>query len=94
MIKLFSGLSFLPIFMINNLKGEQLLVYLKAKLEAAKTVQHQLDREKELTNTLKSKSEEELVDVSANNKTEEKKEMHLQDALTIDEEEKSSPSSP
>lgn len=84
----------LPIFMINNLKGEQLLVYLKAKLEAAKTVQHQLDREKELTNTLKSKSEEELVDVSAQNKKEEKKEMHLQDALTIDGEEKSSPNSP
>jgi hypothetical protein len=28
----------LPIFMVNNLKGEELMVYLKAKLEAAKQV--------------------------------------------------------
>lgn len=52
----------LPVFLINNLTGEQLLAYLKAKIEAAKTVKDLLDREKEVTEKLKVKSEE-TVDV-------------------------------
>lgn len=55
----------LPIFLINSLKGEELVVYLKAKLEAAKAVKHDMDKEKEITEKLKKKSEEteEFVDV-------------------------------
>ena len=55
----------LPIFLINSLKGEELVVYLKAKLEAAKFVKHDIDKEREITDKLKKKSEEteEFVDV-------------------------------
>jgi len=53
----------LPIFLINNLKGEELFAYLKAKLEAAKTVQENLQREKDITSRLKAASEEEQVEV-------------------------------
>lgn len=53
----------LPVFLINNLKGEELIVYLKAKLEAAKTVSSQLSKEKEITEKLKAKSQEEMVDI-------------------------------
>jgi hypothetical protein len=55
----------LPIFLINSLKGEELIVYLKAKIEAAKMVKHDMDKEKEITEKLKKKSEEteEFVDV-------------------------------
>ncbi|MBI5123453.1 hypothetical protein HZA75_06365 [Candidatus Roizmanbacteria bacterium] len=52
----------LPIFLVNNLTGDQLVTYLKAKIEAAKTVKDLLDREKEVTEKLKAKSEE-TVDV-------------------------------
>ena len=51
----------LPIFLINNLSGDQLVTYLKAKIEAARTVKGLLDREKEVTERLKAKVEE--VDV-------------------------------
>lgn len=47
----------LPIFMVNNLNGEQLVTYLKAKIEAAKTVKELFDKEKEVTAKLKSESE-------------------------------------
>ncbi len=53
----------LPIFLINSLKGEELVVYLKAKVEAAKMVKQNMDKEKEITERLKLKSEEELVDL-------------------------------
>jgi hypothetical protein len=52
----------LPIFLVNNLTGDQLVTYLKAKIEAAKTVKDLIDREKEVTERLKTKSEE-TVDV-------------------------------
>lgn len=47
----------LPIFMVNSLNGEQLVTYLKAKVEAAKNVKELLDKEKEVTEKLKSESE-------------------------------------
>lgn len=55
----------LPVFLINSLKGEELVVYLKAKIEAAKAVKHDMDKEREITEKLKKKSEEteEFVDV-------------------------------
>lgn len=52
----------LPIFLINNLKGDELLVYLKAKLEAAKAVNQQLEREQELMDKLKQKTPEEELE--------------------------------
>ena len=47
----------LPIFMVNSLNGEQLVTYLKAKIEAAKTVKELFDKEKEITEKLKAESE-------------------------------------
>jgi hypothetical protein len=60
----------LPIFMINNFKGDELLVYLKAKLVAAKEVQEQLEKEEAVKEKLKAR-EEDLVEVSADNKKDE-----------------------
>ena len=62
----------LPIFLINNLTGEQLIVYLKAKLEAAKEVLQEKEREKEIIDKLKNKQEEEKVKVVAPKAKEEK----------------------
>lgn len=76
----------LPIFMLNNLKGDELLVYLKAKLEAAKFVSSQMEREKELTERLKAKAEEVLVDVPQTKKEENAKTMTMEGELDIPEE--------
>ncbi|MGB9883107.1 MAG: hypothetical protein ACPLRN_01150 [Microgenomates group bacterium] len=65
----------LPIFMINNLNGEQLVTYLKAKLEAAKTVKALFDKEKEITEKLKAQAEK--VEVSVARKKEEAKTMEM-----------------
>ena len=61
----------LPIFLINSLKGEELVVYLKAKIEAAKVVKHDMDKEREITEKLKKKSEETEEFVDVKKKTEE-----------------------
>lgn len=53
----------LPIFLINNLKGDELVVYLKAKLEAAKTTKEMFDKEKEIEEKVKAKDEEQKVTV-------------------------------
>lgn len=71
----------LPIFLINNLKGEELVVYLKAKLEAAKSIKSQIEREKEITEKLKEKSEEELVEVNAPKTQEAEKTMEMKEEL-------------
>lgn len=76
----------LPIFMINNFKGEELMVYLKAKLEAAKEVSEQSAREHELTQKLKS--QEDLVKVDNKKPEAQEKEMHLEASLEIKPEEK------
>lgn len=52
----------LPIFMVNNLSGEELLVYLKAKIEAAKQVQRDITKEKEIKGKLESEQQE-YVDI-------------------------------
>ncbi len=72
----------LPIFMINNLSGEELLVYLKAKIEAAKQVQR--DQQKEAEIRAKVSSEEEFVDIEAPKQQEAAKAQTLQQELTID----------
>jgi hypothetical protein len=71
----------LPIFLVNNLSGEQLVTYLKAKIEAAKTVQALIDREKEVTERLKAKVEE--VDVMKPKAKEAAKTMELKEELKI-----------
>ena len=74
----------LPIFLINNLKGDELLVYLKAKLEAAKTVQKILEREENVKEKYENeKEEEEVVEVKTEKEEEKPKEMHM----ALDEEE-------
>lgn len=71
----------LPIFLINNLKGEELVVYLKAKLEAAKTVAEQLEKEKQLTKKLKAKAEEELVEVEKPKQKEKEKTLEMAEEI-------------
>ncbi len=74
----------LPIFLINNLKGEELLVYLKAKLEAAKATLALLQHENKIREKIekeKDQDEEVFVDL----KQEEKEDKHM--ALDEDEEE-------
>ncbi len=54
----------LPLFVINDLSPEELIIYLKARLEAAKEVKEQLQREEEIKEKLKKEMEkEELVEV-------------------------------
>jgi hypothetical protein len=66
----------LPIFLINNLSGEQLVAYLKAKLEAAKQVQALLEKEEEIKEKLKTQTEEK-VEVVVKKKEEAAKEMEM-----------------
>jgi hypothetical protein len=76
----------LPIFLINNLSGEQLITYLRAKLEAAKQVKMMMEKEKEITQKLKEKSIEELVEVKATKKEEKAKAMTMEESLSMEEE--------
>lgn len=74
----------LPIFLINNLKGDELVVYLKAKLEAAKLIGKILAREEKLKEKIKEEQEaDEEVFVDVAKKEEEKSDM----AIDLDEEE-------
>jgi hypothetical protein len=75
----------LPIFLINNLSGEQLITYLRAKLEAAKQVKMMMEKEKEITQKLKEKSSEELVEVKATKKEEKAKAMAMEESLKEEE---------
>jgi hypothetical protein len=72
----------LPIFLINNLSGDQLVTYLKAKIEAARTVKTLLDREKEVTERLKAGAEEK-IDVMKPKKKEAEKTMELKTELKV-----------
>ncbi|MBI3366130.1 hypothetical protein HY041_00685 [Candidatus Roizmanbacteria bacterium] len=78
----------LPIFLINNLKGEELIVYLKAKLEAAKSVQEEKQKEKEIEERLKSKTEEEFVEVAKPKQKEAEKELKMEEKMEIKDEKK------
>ncbi len=71
----------IPLFMINNLKGEELTVYLKAKLEAAKQVARDLEKEKEIKEKMKVTEEEVLVDAPMAKKKEEEKVMEMKKEL-------------
>lgn len=76
----------LPIFLVNNLSGEQLIVYLKAKLEAAKAVLEEKEKEKEIIEKLKS--QEEKVAVPVTKKKEEEKTLQMEQELETPKEEK------
>lgn len=70
----------LPIFLINNLKGEELIVYLKAKLEAAKLVQKLLNKEKSVRKDIqKEQDQEEFVDVKKSDEAAEPLHMTMDD---------------
>jgi len=70
----------LPIFLVNNLSGDQLVTYLKAKIEAARTVKDLLDREKEVTERLKAGARE-TIEVLKPKKKEAEKTMELKAEL-------------
>ncbi len=78
----------LPIFLINNLKGEELIVYLKAKLEAAKLVQKLMDKEAAVKSNMKEEEKEEVF-VDAKKEEQEAQPMHM----TMDEDQEQSPQS-
>lgn len=84
----------LPVFMINNLKGEELIVYLKAKIEAAKTVKAQIEKEKEITKKLKDASkEEEFVDIKKE-KIDTPKTMEMKREMKIEDDKKDNKGAP
>jgi len=72
----------LPIFLINNLKGDELVVYLKAKLEAAKAVLSEKLKQKEAVQ--QSTAPEELVDVPAAKAAIAEKTMTMQNEIKIE----------
>jgi hypothetical protein len=76
----------LPIFMINNLTGEELIIYLKAKLEAAKAVMKQFNKNKKVETDVED--EEDEVFVERAEKKEEAKTMELEQEMDIPEESK------
>lgn len=71
----------LPIFLVNNLSGEQLVTYLKAKVEAAKQVKDFGLKEQEISERLKSQSEK--IEVARPKKKEAAKTMEMKAELEI-----------
>ncbi|HRN70343.1 MAG TPA: hypothetical protein PLS49_04095, partial [Candidatus Woesebacteria bacterium] len=61
----------------NNLKGEELIVYLKAKLEAAKLVQKLLQKEDAIRNNIQ-KEDDEAVLVKVKQKEEEAQPLQME----------------
>ena len=78
----------LPVFMINNFKGDELLVYLRAKLEAAHEVAEQTEREREVTEKLKAQVPEEFVEVPETKIEEKARELQQELKMETPEEEK------
>lgn len=74
----------LPIFLVNSLSGEQLVTYLKAKVEAAKQVQELESKEAEITARLKAQSEQ--VEINRPKKAEAAKTMTMQEEMKIEPE--------
>jgi len=81
----------LPIFLINNLKGEELLVYLKAKLEAAKSIHKILEREGKLREKMQQeKDTEEDTEVFVERQASQEEDKHME---MEDEQEEKTPQS-
>lgn len=70
----------LPIFLVNNLKGEELIVYLKAKIEAAKEVKEEKQKEKEVAEKVKTQVEEK-VEVEKPKEKEAEKTMEMKEEI-------------
>lgn len=77
----------LPIFMINKLSGDELVVYLKAKLEAAKQVKNDLDKEDEIKAKLEKESDKESdkVKIEVDRKGEEEKALEMEREMEIEQ---------
>lgn len=71
----------LPLFLINNMKGEELVVYLKAKLEAAKQVKREIEKEKEAKEKVKEEEVKEEVFVKVKAKQEKEKAMEMEEEI-------------
>src|SRR3989344_1158109 len=71
----------LPIFLLNNLRGDQLVVYLKAKLEAAKEIQNILEAKESAKEELEATQEEILVDADKPKAEEQEKVMEMKQEL-------------
>ena len=71
----------LPIFMVNNLKGEELAVYLKAKLEAAKQIKKDIEKEEALKLQAQGAQTEEFVEIGVPKAAEAQKALHMEAAL-------------
>ncbi len=71
----------LPIFMVNGMSGEQLVTYLRAKLEAAKQVSTQIAREE----AIRAEAPEEFVDIERQKTAEKPKEAVLEESLEMEE---------
>lgn len=78
----------LPIFMINNMKGDELAVYLKAKLEAAKQVKKDFEKEEEVKQKVQQEQGMEFVDVAVPKKAEAEKTMTMSEELETPEKDK------
>ncbi len=72
----------LPVFMINNFTSEELLVYLRAKLEAAKSIEEQLDKETQIKEELSQNKDEVLIDIQKPKTAEKEKTMEAKKELT------------
>ncbi len=71
----------LPIFLVNNLKGDQLVVYLKAKVEAAKEVKEMKEKEKEITEKLTAEAAEEFATVAKPKEQKAEKTMEMKEEI-------------
>jgi hypothetical protein len=69
----------LPIFMVNNLKGEELAVYLKAKLEAAKQVKQMTEKSEAAQK--QAVGQEEFIDIDKPKAAEAEKTMEMKQEL-------------
>lgn len=74
----------LPIFMVNNLSGEELLVYLKAKIQAAKEVARSLEKEQAIRAKVAADDEENLVEIDLPKAEEAAKTQELSAELEIE----------
>ncbi|MBM3209518.1 hypothetical protein FJZ40_04485 [Candidatus Shapirobacteria bacterium] len=76
--------SILPFLLLGGFSEDQTVTYLKAKLEAAKVVQEELERTEKIKEEAKKEGEEELVEVAPAKEAEEKKEGELAEELAIE----------
>lgn len=79
--------AILPFLLLGGFSEKQTVTYLKAKLEAAKTVLEELERAEKIKEEAKREAEEELVEVPAPTVEEKEKEAELKAKLEMEPEE-------